>query len=416
MANMINVLNTILANASTEYQTRVPTATIDNLTEVGKSVMSYTAVQNEFISLLVNKVALTIIHGKIAKNPLAILKKGSIPLGENIEEIFVNPATGKVFDPTGANLLSTVNPDVKVIYHVQNREGQYKVTIRKPQLIKAFTSFSELEKLLNYIVNSLYSGDNIDEFILMKNLFASAITGGKIKLISTPYFNDTDANIKSLAKAINTTSLLMTFPSTEFNSYKTINPTQTAVNTWTPIEEQVIIIRADAITDVNMTYLATQFNMEKADLMAKIVPVDTFGTAFNCYAVLCDASFVQVFDNLFDTDYYHNPEGKYDNYYLNHWQTYSLSLFANAVAFVYDNLTIKDGDTEITTLSLTSAAPKTLTCATVPAGGTVVYSSSNAEVATFVDGVVTAVVDGTCTIKAKYGATEKTVAVTVAIS
>ena len=154
MANMVNILNTILANASADYQSRVPTATQNNISEVGSAVMSYRATENEFLSALVNKVAMTIVRNKTFANPLAVLKKGGVPLGRNIEEIYTNPATGTTFDPTGAKLLERSIPDTKAIYHSMNRQGQYKATVSKAQLIQAFTSYSALEKLLNSIVNN----------------------------------------------------------------------------------------------------------------------------------------------------------------------------------------------------------------------------------------------------------------------
>ena len=70
MANMMNVLNTILANASEDYQSRVPQATKDNITSVGSAIMSYQPTENEFLSALVNKIAMTIVRNKTFKNPL----------------------------------------------------------------------------------------------------------------------------------------------------------------------------------------------------------------------------------------------------------------------------------------------------------------------------------------------------------
>ena len=167
MANMQNVMNTIRAQATADYQARVPEATRNNITEVGGAIMSYQVTENEFLNALVNKIAMTIVRNRTFKNPLAVLKKGSVPLGRNIEEIYTNPVTGETFDPTGAKLLNRAIPDTKAIYHTMNRQGQYKATISKAQLIQAFTSYEALEKLLNSIVNSIYSGADLGEFMLM---------------------------------------------------------------------------------------------------------------------------------------------------------------------------------------------------------------------------------------------------------
>lgn len=340
MANMMNVLNAILNGASADYQARVPVATQNNLTEVGSAVMSYQATENEFLSALVNKVAMVIVRNKTFANPLAVLKKGGVPLGKNIEEIYTNPTTGTTFDPTGAKLLERSLPDTKAIYHSMNRQGQYKATVSKAQLIQAFTSYQALEQLLNSIVNSIYSGDNLDEFMLMKELFASAIEGGKLKSIEVAKVTDTDT-AKAFVKSIKTVGQAMEFPSTNFNSYHDINKDKDAkpVITWTPLNNQVLIMRNDVAVDVDVELLAKAFNVSYTDLQQRTLIVDTFGSAENCGAVLCDEAFVQVYDNLTQMESFHNGEGLYDNFIYHHWQTYSLSLFANAMAFTFKSET-----------------------------------------------------------------------------
>lgn len=341
MANMMNILNTILANATTDYQARVPQATQTNISEVGTAIMSYQATENEFLSALVNKVAMTIVRNKTFNNPLAVLKKGGVPLGRNIEEIYTNPATGTTFDPTGAKLLERSIPDTKAIYHSMNRQGQYKATVSKAQLIQAFTSYQALEKLLNSIVNSIYSGDNLDEFMLMKELFASAIAGGKIKTVDLEMSSiaDTDG-AKKFVKAVKTVGQAMEFPSSNWNSYYDINKEKDAkpVVTWTPLDNQVLVLRNDISVDVDVELLAKAFNVSYTDLKQRTLIVDTFGSATDCAAVLCDEAFVQVYDNLQQMESFHNGEGLYDNFIFHHWQTYSLSLFANATAFMFSDV------------------------------------------------------------------------------
>lgn len=338
MANMVNILNTILSNASNAYQSRVPVATQNNISEVGSAIMGFQATENEFLSALVNKVAMTIVRNKTFNNPLSVLKKGGVPMGRNIEEIYTNPATGTTFDATGAKLLERSLPDTKAIYHSMNRQGMYKATVSKAQLIQAFTSYQALEQLLNSIVNSIYSGDNLDEFMLMKELFASAITGGKIKTIDTGIVSvDSGDDAKAFVKSIKTVGQAMVFPSTSFNSYYDINKEKDAkpVVTWTPLENQVLILRNDVSVSVDVELLAKAFNVSYTDLTQRTLIVDGFGSAMNCGAILCDEAFVQVYDNLTQMENFHNGEGLYDNFIYHHWQTYSLSLFANATAFMF---------------------------------------------------------------------------------
>lgn len=337
MANMVNVLNAILDNASESYQNRVPQATQDNISAVGSAIMEHQDTENEFLSALVNKVAMVIVRNKTFKNPLAILKKGGVPLGKNIEEIYTNPAKGTTFDATGSKLLERSIPDTKAIYHTRNRQGQYKATISKSQLLTAFTSYTALENLLNSIVNSIYSGDNLDEFLLMKELFASAINGGKMKTVNVAKVTDEDS-AKAFVKAIKTVGQAMEFPSENYNSYYDINKDKDAnpVITWSPLQNQVLILRNDVSVDVDVELLAKAFNVSYTDLKQRTLIVDSFGSATNCGAVLCDEAYVQVYDNLTQMESFHNGEGLYDNFIYHHWQTYSLSLFANAMGFMFE--------------------------------------------------------------------------------
>lgn len=337
MANVIQIMNTILENASQEYQNRVPEATQTNIEEVGNPILKYQTVQNEFITTLIDRIGLVVVHNKIAQNPLAILKKGSMPLGKDIQEIFVNPAKAETFDPEGKDLLKRYIPDVKVLYHRENRRDQYPVTISREMLKTAFTSWEELDQLVSSIINSLYSGDNYDEFILTKNLMAHAIKNDNIKKVIVENYGTTN-DTTSLVKCINNVSSSMVFPSSNFNTYYDVINKEEIVDenpviTWTPREDQVLIIRSDVLTDVKIDVLATAFNMEKADLLAQTLAVDTIGDT-GAYAILCDKSWITVKDTLSELTEFYNAKGMHWNYYWNHWQTYSYSLFANAVAFV----------------------------------------------------------------------------------
>jgi hypothetical protein len=345
MADLVTILNTIRANGSVEYLNRVPLATRTNLEEVGAPIIDYTPMANEFLSAIVNKIAMQVVHSKIAKNPLAVLKKGTMPLGADIEEIFTNMAVGETFDPTGANLLTRVLPDTQTLYHRINRNGQYAVTISKPQLQTAFTSYSKLEEFLSTIINTLYSGDNYDEFILMKNLIADAVINGEIVTSKVPAIVSS-ATAGTFIKNVRNSVAYFQFPSSKFNKYREVqlaaNPAWTGkpITTWTPKEDQILLIRADIMTEIDVDVLAHAFNMEKTSLLSRIIEVDTFGAAPDVYAVLCDKSLFQVYDKLNEMSEFYNPKGLYWTYYWTHFQIYSISLFANAIAFIHDDINI----------------------------------------------------------------------------
>lgn len=334
---MVNLVNTILSNASADYQARVPQATQTNLSEIRTAILESRDTENEFLSALVNKIAYPIIWSRTFKNPLAILKKGSIPYGKNLEEIYTNPAKAEQFDPTGSTLLNRRLPDTKAIYHTLNRQDKYVATVSKSQLIQAFTSYQALEELLNTIINTIYSGDNFDEYLLMKQLFAEGITGNMLKTMSVANLGSTD-NAKAFVKALKTVGKNMETPSSLYNAYYDLNSEKDAkpIITWTPADKQIIIMRNDVSVDVDVELLARSMNVSYAELQQRILTVDSFGSATNCGAILCDEGFVRVYENLKQAEEFRNPDGLYTNFILHHWQTYGLSLFANAMAFTFE--------------------------------------------------------------------------------
>lgn len=335
MADLSTMLNAIWTTASAEYQTRIPTATATNLSTVGTAIMNYEPAQNEFLSALVNRIGLTIVTNKIANNPLRILKKGGVPLGTDVQNIYTNMSKANTFDAEGSTLLSRNIPDVKAVYHRLNRKDQYTATVTIEMLQQAFTSMEKMNELITSIVNSLYSGDNYDEFILMKKLFTDAVAGTN-QIIKLDITEPTDqATNKTFVKALKTVSKEMTFPSSAFNQYA--NNARTGdtkpVITWTPQEDQILILRADISANIDVDVLATAFNMAKADVGTMTLDIDNFGNS-DCLAILADKAWVQVYDNMQKMSEFYNSKGLYWNYFWNHWQTYGICHFANAVAFM----------------------------------------------------------------------------------
>ena len=117
--------------------------------------MTYEATQNEFLSALVNRIGRVIITSKSYTNPLRVFKKGILEYGETIEEIFVNIAKAKQFDPSVAEeeVFKREIPDVNAVFHKMNLQNFYKVTVSNEQLRQAFLSSQGINDLIGYIVD-----------------------------------------------------------------------------------------------------------------------------------------------------------------------------------------------------------------------------------------------------------------------
>lgn len=329
------ILNAIRDNATELYAERVPEATDENLAQVGQAITAEENIMNEFVTSLVNKVALTNIRSKFYKNPLAILKSAGVPLGNTIEELFVNPATDTGYDNDQKKLLKTTKPDGKTAYYGLNRKAQYPVTINEAELSRAFTNALAFMSFYNAIVVSLYSGDNIDEFMLMKKVVAKAVDTGAIQTVACKM-----SEPKNIAKAISNISKKFTFPSTNFAGYNLVNAdaiegeTDTKCVTFCPLDRQVLLLRSDVETEISYEVLATMFHLELAEIKAMTILVDDFPTDTDVLAVLCDVDCLQFRDMMFKMTSQYIGNTLEWNFWLNHWQFLFLSMFGNAVAFI----------------------------------------------------------------------------------
>lgn len=335
MADMITMLNTIRDNASKEYQDRIPEATRTNLEDIRYAMIDddNIFIANEFTNALLNKIVKTQLIHKIFNNPLKSLKKGKKPVGDTVEEIYVNFIKADTYDETGAKVLNRKKPDVKTVYHRMNREDMYKQTFSRAKLSKAFKSYEALESFVNEIIQTMHNSAELDEFVNMKQLIASAIEKNAMVVMEIAEPIGNKANGEDFIKALQTISGLMVYPKTEFNAYLTAQDTDIIpITTFSRKEEQIILI--DTATDVscNVDVLAHAFNMSVLEFNARKIVIDSFPDP-DIRACIVDEQFFQVFDDLFTFKRFENPEGLYDNYYLHVWQTMAFSILVNAVAF-----------------------------------------------------------------------------------
>ena len=386
-ASAMDILNVIHANASSTYQERIPEATQDNIREIGNAMLTYESTQNEFLNALVNRIARVIITSKSYQNPLRMFKKGVLEFGETIEEIFVNIARAHQFDPAVAEkeVFKREIPDVNAVFHKMNYQNFYKTTISNEQLRQAFLSYQGISDLIVRIVDSLYTGSEFDEFLVMKQLIVDAANDGKMYAVTIPEV--TPDNAKTIVAKIKGVSNSMEFMSTTYNSMGVLN--------YTKKENQIFLIDAafDAMIDVEV--LASAFNMSKAEFMGQRVLIDNFGELTGVYAAIVDKDWFMVFDNWIGFTENYNGQGLYWNYFYHCWKTFSTSPFSNAVLFTTNatsvtSVTVTPPTAELTKGSSMQFSAAVVTSGYVPKGVTWSVSGASDTVSTITpDGLLT---------------------------
>ena len=333
----IEILNTIRDNASQAYQDRVPEATRNNIEEVGEAItdLNNAVVYNEFINTLANMIYAPMLIKKSWQNPLGKFKKGKKTFGDTVEEVYNNFIKAQTFDQTGAGLLTRKLPDTKVVFHRMNRQDSYVLTDSPESLAKAFKSYEGLAEYLENLFTTIRNSAELDEYILMRNLFEEAYNNNAMVVVAVEDPQASEANAKAFIKAVKTVSGDMVFANSNNNAYLTAQSDDNKpIVTFSKKDEQILIV--DNPTDVtcNIDVLASAFNksvVEFNDTQKEVI--DAFPVE-GMIAALVDRNFFQVYDDLFTFREFENGLGLYRNHILHVWQTLGYSILCNAVAFV----------------------------------------------------------------------------------
>ena len=343
----IEILNTIRDNASQAYQDRVPVATRNNIEEVGEAItdLNNAVVYNEFVDTLANMIYAPMLIKKSWYNPLGKFKKGKKTFGDTVEEVYNNFIKAQTYDQTGAGLLTRKLPDTKVVFHRMNRQDSYVLTDSPESLAKAFKSYEGLAEYLENLFTTIRNSAELDEYILMRQLFEEAYNNNAMVVVSVADPQASEANAKAFIKTVKTVSGDMAFANSNNNAYLTAQSTDNKpIVTFSRKDEQILIV--DNPTDVtcNIDVLASAFNksvVEFNDTQKEVIdafPVD------GMIACLVDRNFFQVYDDLFTFREFENGLGLYRNHILHVWQTIGYSILCNAVAFVVGADQNSDGD------------------------------------------------------------------------
>lgn len=353
-ANTVDILNVIRNNATHNYRDYVPEATedVDSIRAIGNIIMSMPNLQNEFISSLVNRIAMVLITSKSYENPWRFFKKGLLEYGETVEDVFVNLAKVHSFDQETAEseIFKREKPDVRTAFHTMNYQKFYKVTISDRELRQAFLSLDGVTDLIAKIVESVYTSASYDEFLVMKYMLALAILDGRLYVEEIA--SVTSANMKAIASKLKSISNKLEFMSNKYNI--------AGVMTHSVKADQYLLVDSDFDATMDVEVLASAFNMTKAEFLGNRVLCDSFGdldtdrlseifedddtyveitaeqlTALKAIpAVLVDKNFFMIFDNMFEFTENYNGQGLYWNYFYHTWKTFSMSPFANSIVFV----------------------------------------------------------------------------------
>ena len=433
----LNEIRNTLVQDNSLYQTQIPL--VDDYTSsqvYGQSLLNLPSdLRNKFIQSLVNRIAYTRFMMDYFENPLRELAGDDLPLGAIGQEIYVNPARGRVYDINDfAGLLVKYESDIKAEYTEINFDVQYPVTIIRKELEKAFVSWGDFESFLMGISTSLYNGAYIDDYKYTKKLITNAYVNNAVQMETVSFAGATPTKdeLESLTARLRQAYLDFMVPSTKYNAWKKVGGYGRSIVSWSKPENIVVFVsnKMASILDVNV--LANAFNIDKADLMGRVYYVEDFDIlddsgevivdGSNIVALICDRRWFKIREKDMFMDEFYNANNRSWQSYLNVIKSFNYSLFANALMLVKALPTLN-----ISSMQFNETSPEvkvgekiTLSITTTPftATQTVTFSSGTTSKATVtkVDDrtvEVTGVDAGTSVITAKAGSVTATVTVTV---
>lgn len=338
----IDVLNKIRDTASADYKARIPEATQQTIAQIGQAFATYTPLFNEFKDALINRIGLTLLDSASFENKLKHFKKGMKTDAQDVQEIFVAMAKAEgTYDPNGVNVFGRrAYSDVNVCYHRQNRRDKYVISLGDLDFRRNFTSPATLDAFMSAQLNSVYVGDEYDEWNIFKHLLATFSYTPAGSETANSYFNyevpvltgtNNEAACKQFVKTLKKAIQDMGFMSDKFNAAGVMRRTAPG--------NYALLIHQDLLPEISIEVLMSAFNKSEADIKPTIITMDDFdelttaADGTKTYALLVEKDFPRIWDTLTHMEPARNPDGLYTNYFYHHHQILSLSPFKNAVRF-----------------------------------------------------------------------------------
>lgn len=323
------VANAMYRAASPNFQSTIGDPNEVSSLEFMNGLLEYPDTLGVEFMNLATRIGRVIAHTNILRNKLAPFKMANMALGYTMEEYFVECAKEHEYDQADAEstLFKRELPDIKTAFYIVNRKSYYPATITDDDMRKYFVSWDGVNSLIARIVDSMYNGDNKDDYNYMKSALITHYENGLMKIVNTSAVVDTET-AKELARKITEYVSYLTEPTNEYNAM--------AVTKQNDYEDIYVILNGKTNSYLNIDWLSQTFQLEFAEFKTHVLVLPTLPstTQGTIEAIVCDSEIYRVFDQKYSIGVAYNAKGLYWNYFLHHWEGIATSRFANAIAFV----------------------------------------------------------------------------------
>ena len=326
------ILEKVWLAGTNDFQQRIPEPTQQNISATIDALFKPMNAQyfNQFMDILVNRIAFTYVRGEAWRNKLAIFKGQKLNYGQTIQEIAPKWIKAHSYLDDSEALLKMHRPEAQAWYHSQNRRDRYPITVNFDELRTAFVDEYGINNLIAKIMQVPMNSDEYDEYRIMLQLIAEYDKRWgfyKHQLSAVPTDEETG---KEFLTAIQTYAGMLQFPSTLYNAQNI-----TDIPVFANERELILMVTPATNAAVNVNTLAVLFNMDVADVRIRKILVDEFPVP-NMVALLTTEDFFVCNDTNYQNTSFYNPETLNTTYWLHHWGVYSVSPFVPAICFTTD--------------------------------------------------------------------------------
>ena len=377
--NSLDIVNSILVDGG--YTDRIPSATRDNIAEVGNTILNYAPTANAFFSELINRIGRVIITRMDGMEDIyGVFKEEKLDFGDTVQKIFVDIPKAQAFDGTATTQMLTQSKSlIHVEYTKVDRKFFYKVTVSVPQIKEAFTSVQKLDEFIMAITSSMATALEVDKYIMVTNTLFEHCKYSIEKSISSTdkkgamyvpntvaKYNLTSEEIewdtvgaKQFLKFLRIASRALKFP--HELAYSSLDANGEYVNSIsvpekkisavkTSVDRQVLGLEVSTLANIDVDALAVLFHLEPANLETKVIELedgalgaykDVGGSKKDWYigGFICAQDAVERGKSYEDTDSFKNPEGQYVNFWQHYWGYMAVSKLKDFVAIVFETYT-----------------------------------------------------------------------------
>ena len=284
---------------------------------------------NQFMDILVNRVALTKMRSRQFENPLREFFGEELRYGSYIQEIALKWVKAHSYRDDVSDLLEINRPDGAVAYYSINRQDKYPISVNPDELRRAADADAggdsySLNELINNITQVPYNSANYDEYQIMKEQLRLYEENWGFFKEQIPAVTD-KASAEEMLVAARKYATLLKFPSSLYNGARIPD-----LPTFAAPDELMLVIGADAMAHADVQALAAAYNMDKADIPYRIVTVD-YLPIDGAQALITTKDLFVAHDNMRTMTSFFNPSNLTTNYFYHVWQTIAVSPFVPAV-------------------------------------------------------------------------------------